>query len=224
MTQRLRILFSRSPAAIELAGKDILKAWEAAIAAVQRKQGREDCTRSRLAAALALSAGMTADAEVLDAFLEEPLAARVIREEAPRDLPAGISLVEVDEVGLGLPSLQSDVRWAEYRVRMREEGAKLEAAVGCFMALETLPWEEARETKTRRYDIRAAVLALKACTGADGALEMRLRSDATLTCRPEQVVAALGLALPVAVHRKRIGLATKSPVREAWRRRGRFSE
>jgi hypothetical protein len=53
---------------------------------------------------------------------------------------------------------------------------------------------------------------------------MVLRCDNTATGRPEQVVAALGLPEPAAIHRQELVLAGTSPAREAWRRAGRFVE
>ena len=224
MTQRLRIWFGRSEAAGDLTNSDILRVWREAVAEVQRLLGGAACDRPKLAFAASLSAGMTAEADVLDAYLQSALPPAALREWAPAALPAGISMVDIQEVGLGLPSLQSDVRWAEYVVRLEGSDARAnEAAVSRFMGCDALPWEETRESKTRRYDIRALVLDLALVEEDGTVLVMRLRTDATATGRPDQVVAALGLGVPAAVHRRRLGLATKSSVLVAWRRYGRFA-
>jgi radical SAM-linked protein len=224
MTQRLRIWFGRSEAAGELTNGDILRVWREVIGEIQRLVGGSGCDRPKLAMAASLGAGMTAEAEVLDAFLDFGLPPASVREWARAALPDGISLVDAQEVGLGLPSLQSDVRWAEYVVRLAASDVTAnEAAVSAFLKHDTMPWEETRETKTKRYDIRAMVLGLTLCDEDGGMLGMRLRTDASATGRPEQVVVALGLGIPMAVHRLRLGLATKSQVVAAWRRSGRFT-
>jgi len=226
VTQRLRLWFSRGEASAELTNGDILRVWREAIGEVQSLLGDPACDTPKLALAASLTTGMTAEAEVLDAYLDSALPPAAVREWVPAALPDGISLVDAQEVGLGLPSLQSDVRWAEYVVRLRpsDGAASVEAAVRCFLARDSLPWEEVRESKTRRYDIRAVVLDLSRCERDPPVLEMRLRMDAMITGRPEQVVAALGLGVPDSLHRRRLGLATKSQVLAAWRRSGRFRE
>jgi radical SAM-linked protein len=226
MTQRLRIWFGRGEKAAELTNSDLLRVWREAIGEVQRVLGNDDCARPKLAVAASLPAGMTAESEVLDAFLEYGIAPSALRDWAPAALPEGISLVDVQEVGLGLPSLQSDIRWAEYTVRLglpgRAESA--EAAVSCFLARDSFPWEEVRDARTRRYDIRALVLDLFVTDEEPAGLKMRLRTDAVRMGRPEQVLEALGLGVPAAVRRSRLGLATKSQVLAAWRRSGRFTD
>ena len=226
MTQRLRIWFGRSEVAAQLTNSDILRVSRGAIGEVQRLLCDDACERPKLAVAASLPAGMTAESDVLDAFLESGIAPRAVREWLPAALPEGIALVDVQEVGMGLPSLQSDIRWAEYVVGLTASGVveSAEAAVSCFLGRGSLPWEEVRDAKIRRYDIRPLVLDLTVCNQDSSVLEMRLRTDAAITGRPEQVVIALGLGLPAAVHRRRLGLATKSQVLAAWRRSGRFTD
>jgi len=160
----------------------------------------------------------------------------VTRRTAPPDfmrsvsgqLPAGIEVLEVAEVGLGLPSLQSEMRWARYRVEGPFEGTpeEVRSAVERFLAAESIPWQHMREKQVRKYDIRALVRDVRLDDAARGsyALAMVLRCDNTATGRPEQVVAALGLPEPSVIHRQELVLAATSLARQAWRRRGRFEQ
>jgi radical SAM-linked protein len=182
--------------------------------------------RPRLAS-LALPAGLTSDGEVLDAYVEQMLSCAQVKARLNEVLPAGLRVSSVVEIGLSFPSLQADVRWADYGV-VPEPGVsrgELAAAVERFLALKTLPWEQAFETRVKRYDIRDTVMSLRLFE-VDGSLTlvMRLRTDVTGAGRPEQVLLALGLPPAHRIHRLRTGFATVSPAMEAWRRRGRFQE
>lgn len=229
VNQRLRIRFSRSEG---LTNRDVFRIWEAAIAEVARLAPagapiEAAAERPKLAVAAPLAAGATSDEEVIDAYLERPLPPAFLRAWLPAALVPGVHLVSVEEVGLGLPSIQSDVRWAEYLVCVSPPLglAAAEAAVAGFLARESFAWEQARETKVKRYDIRAVVKDL-AVEARDGNifLRMRLQTDGAITGRPEQVIAALDLGRPSSIHRTSLGFATKSQVLNAWRRLGRFGE
>jgi radical SAM-linked protein len=153
------------------------------------------------------------------------LTPRQLIERATPQLPPGIAVRSVEEVGLSLPALQAEVRFAEYDVDLEDAAAAgVEAAVDAFLAAESVPWEHMREEEVRRYDIRALVEDIRV-TRPDPAmlrLRMRLRNDNAGSGRPDQVVAALGLGAPWRIHRTRLILAGVSPAREAWRKRGRF--
>ena len=182
----------------------------------------------RLSLAAPLAVGVTSDAELMDVYLSTAMNPKEFLQEVSAQLPAGFVVLEAEEVGMGLPSLQSEVRWAEYDVEGPLEGTadELVAAVQRFLAAEHIPWEHLREEKVRRYDIRALVQDLKVEDVAAGRyrLGMRLRCDNTATGRPDQVAAALGLPPPDRIHRTGLRLAGTSPTRQAWRRQGRFME
>ncbi|MFW6125973.1 MAG: DUF2344 domain-containing protein, partial [Chloroflexota bacterium] len=124
----------------------------------------------------------------------------------------GIGLLKTEQVGLTAPSLQSQVRQAEYRVSVESEKgeAEVERAIRSFLDMEHVPWQHQRDREVRRYDLRPLVHRLwvvgweeRLCT-----LGMRLRSDSTATGRPEQVTAALGFTgRPRFIHRSRLILA-----------------
>jgi hypothetical protein len=138
-------------------------------------------------------------------------------------LPDSIEALEAWEVGMGLPSLPTLVRWADYEVDVPAAAGDIREPVAALLALEALPWEDMRGEKTRHYDLRALVheIAVDAANGKTR-LRMRLRCEPSRVGRPEQVVQALGLPEPLRVHRVRLVLNEASPARDAWRRRGRF--
>jgi len=53
-----------------------------------------------------------------------------------------------------MPSLQSQVRQAEYKVEIATDKSKdeVEAAINTLLEKESLPWEHQRDTGPRKYD------------------------------------------------------------------------
>ena len=224
--QRVRIRFARGPEAGAVGHVDLARLWERALeeagVAVSRSQGRRGQARLTLAAGLPL--GVTSEGELLDVVLWERLRTDELVARVRPNLPPGIELRDAWEAGMGLPSLPTAVRWADYEVDVAAaEG--LDEAIASFLARETLAWRDTRGEKVREYDLRPLVQELrvdKRC-GELTRLSMRLRCDAAGVGRADQVVLALGLPQAVRVHRRRLVLAEVSPARDAWRRRGRFA-
>jgi len=228
--QRFRVRFRRGEEVKYITHLDLMRSWERAMrrAGVALAYSEGHTPHPRLSLAAPLAVGVTSSAELMDVFLSRRIAPRDFMRSVSAQLPAGIEILEVAEVGLGLPSLQSEARWARYRVEgpfggSHEEGR---SAIDRFLAAESIPWEHMRDKEVRRYDIRTLVRELWVDEAPSGsyALGMVLRCDNTATGRPEQVVAALGLPEPTVIHRQELVLAGTSPAREAWRRAGRFVE
>jgi radical SAM-linked protein len=228
--QRLRVRFRRGAEAKYITHLDLMRFWERALrragATLAYSEGHTPHPRLSLAAPLAV--GVTSSAELMDIFLTRRTALLDLAHSVSGQLPAGVEILEVAEVGLSLPSLQSEVRWARYRVEGPFDGASEEvrSAIDRFLAAESIPWQHMREKQVRKYDIRALVRDLRVddAPGGSYALAMVLRCDNTATGRPEQVVAALGLPEPSVIPRQELVLAGTSLARQAWRRRGRFEQ
>jgi radical SAM-linked protein len=160
----------------------------------------------------------------MDVFVESALTPAAFVEHVTPQLPPAVRLVRVEEAGLNLPSLQAEVRAAEYEVDLQAPpDHDMERAVSALLAAETFPWEHKREDETKTYDLRALIhdITVYRCDGGVR-IKMLLRADNTGSGRPEQVVAALGLPAPRRIHRTRLVLSGASPARQAWRKRGRF--
>ena len=219
--QRLRIRFACGPdAGRSDLGRTWREAFEAAGVEVSRGQGRRG---QRLVFAAGLPQNVSSEGELLDVVLARPVRPDELVVRVRAQLPAGVELREAWQVGFGLPSLPSAVRWADYEVDVPVTDG-LDEAIAAFLARETLSWRDTRGEKVREYDLRPLVQELRVECARDGVarLAMRLRCDATGVGRPDQVVLALGLALPLRTHRRRLVLADVSPARDAWQRRGRF--
>jgi len=119
------------------------------------------------------------------------------------------------ETGLGLPSLQSQVLNADYKVIIEtdRDRAGVEESIGSLLAAETLPWQHARDKEIRKYDLRALIDTIRLDTWEPPlcTLWMRLRCDSRGTGRPEQVTSALGFAgPPKSIHRTTLVLAQQN--------------
>lgn len=226
--QRLRVTFTRGEEVKYIAHLDLMRLWERALrrAGVDLAYSEGFTPHARLSLGAPLAVGVTSGGELMDVFLSSRTSLRRFLEDVSQQLPAGIEILGVDEVGLGLSSLQSEVRWSDYEVEVPadRDGPAVEEAVRRFLAAESIPWEHLRDKEIRRYDIRGLVQDIRMEGQANRVhrLVMRLRADSSGTGRPEQVTAALGLPQPARIHRRRLILAENSPAREAWRRRGRF--
>ena len=116
--QRLRLTFSRSEELKYISHLDLMRLWQRALrrADIPLVYSQGFSPHPRLSLAAPLAVGVTSGGELMDIFLERRVSPhfflKVIREQLPR----GIDISEVTEVGLGLPSLQSQVRYAEYKV------------------------------------------------------------------------------------------------------------
>jgi len=228
--QRLRVRFRRGEEVKYITHLDLMRFWERTLrrAEVPLAYSEGHTPHPRLSLAVPLAVGVTSSAELMDVFLTRRTAPLEFIRSVGAQIPPGIEISEVAEVGLGLPSLQSEVRWARYRVEGKCDGPpeQVRSAVDRFLAAESIPWEHLREKEVRRYDIRALVRDLWSEDAPPGCyvLSMVLRCDNRAAGRPEQVAAALGLAEPTSIHREELVLAGTSPGRQAWRRSGRFVE
>lgn len=232
--QRLRIRFARGPEAAAIGHLDLARAWERGLvdAGVSLSYSQGTRAQARLTLAAGLPMGVTSEGELLDVILARRADATRLAECVREHLPQGLAALEVHEVGIGVPSLPASVRWADYDVDVpsTDGGEALRAAVEVLLTASTLPWKDTRGEKTRHYDLRPLVLALRVLddetdyetAGCTAHLVMRLRCDASGVGRPDQVVKALGHSEAARIHRKRLVLAEVSPAHDAWRRRGRF--
>jgi hypothetical protein len=123
-----------------------------------------------------------------------------------------VDLLEVWHVPLTAPSLQSQLRYAEYRVEVAAEwsGEEMRVAVDCLMRARELPWQHMRDTGPRLYDLRPLIdrIWLEGEDKVTFVLGMRLLCGPQGTGRPEQVAAALGVKEhPLSTHRTGLVLA-----------------
>jgi radical SAM-linked protein len=211
--QRLRVTFSRGAGARFISHLDLMRFWERAVRRARLPVSYSEgfTPHAQIALAAPLSVGQTSDGEVMDLYLAEPLAPGEVCARLKAQLPPFLEIASVEQVEVGLPSLQSLVRAAEYRVSLQPgvEPALIEKKVDEFLAAASVPWEHRRDKDVKRYDLRPLVETLAVLEEGTGlVLKMRLRATEGGTARADQVAAALGVGDAVAgIHRVRLLLA-----------------
>jgi radical SAM-linked protein len=226
--QRVRIRYAISSDSAMLGQRDIVEAWERACADAQVPLAYSEGKRPspQISIAAPLSQGVTSNCELLDLYLSEVCPPDDILQRLAARLPAGITPVSAEEIGVSGPSLQSQLRRAEYRIEV--EGADLaaiEASVGRLLTARTFPAEYKREARIREYDLRPLVLSICVTETDTGVmLAVRLRAEAERTARADQVAIALGLPENSRIERTALELEEVSPVVLSYRRAGEPNE
>jgi len=212
--QRLRLKFSRGEELKFLSHLDLMRLWERALrrAGLPLAYSEGFTPHPQIALAAPLSVGVTSQAELMDVFLSRWVSPQSFTAQTEKQLPKGIELLDVRPVGPRAPSLQSQIRFIEYKVDVETEQGReeVESALQSFLSAKELPWHHFRDTGARYYDLRALVdeLWLIDCHDSLCVLGMRLRCDEKGTGRPEQVTKALGFSQhPKSVHRTKLILS-----------------
>jgi radical SAM-linked protein len=159
--------------------------------------------------AVPLAVGVTSEAELMDVFVTKWVSPHWFTTTVNQQLPPGIEILGVYQAALVMPSLQSQVRYAEYAVEVEtKKGPKdIESTVSGLLSLEHLPWHHQRDTGQRSYDLRTLIDDLWLVDWRDPycTIGMRLGCDSGGSGRPEQVTLALGFAhYPQSIHRTKL--------------------
>jgi radical SAM-linked protein len=210
--QRLRIKFSRGEKIEFISHLDIIRLWERVLrrAGVPLAYSQGFSPHPQIALAVPLSVGVTSETELMDISCSRPVSPQWFTGVIKQQLPAGVDIIQVQPVSLLLPSLQSQVRFAEYAVTLNTTKSRAEAedSIQKIMALQHLPWQHQRDTGIKSYDLRTLIDRIWLITWqADyTTIGMKLRTDNTGSGRPEQVTAALGFTGHPATHRTNLFL------------------
>jgi len=214
--QRLRIRFCRGQEVKFISHLDILRLWQRALhrAEITVAYSEGFSPHPRISLAAPLPTGVTGQAELMDILCTKWVSPHFFTATVSQQLPPGIEILQVYQVALTMPSLQSQVRYAEYRVEVEtEKGQKdIESALTELLSMKHLPWQHQRDTGTRNYDLRSLIDDLWLIDGHSGycTLGMRLRCDNSGSGRPEQVTTALGFTHhPQSIHRTKLLLETR---------------
>jgi len=213
--QRLRIRFSRGQEVKFISHLDIMRLWQRALnrAGISLACSEGFNPHPRMSLAVPLAVGVTSEAELMDITLTRFVSPHFFTSAVGQQLPPGIEILQVYPVAPTLPSLQSQVRYAEYKVEVETEKEQkdVESALASLLSVEHLPWQHQRDTGPRKYDLRALIDDLWLIDWRSGycTIGMRLHCDSNGSGRPEQVAAALGFThYPRSLHRTKLVLKT----------------
>lgn len=212
--QRLRVRFARGEAIKFISHLDLMRLWQRALrrAGMPLAYSGGFNPHPRMSLAAPLPIGVTSEAELMDILIKKWVSPHFLTSALSEQLPAGIEIRQVYPVSLTLPSLQAQVRFAEYRVEVETEEKDIEAKIASLLSLKQLPWQHQRDTGPKSYDLRALIddLWLINFQPPGGTIGMRLRCDSGGSGRPEQVTAALGFShYPRSIHRTKLILETR---------------
>jgi radical SAM-linked protein len=201
--QRLRICYAKGEPLKYISHLDLARAWER----VFRRAGLPVAysygfnPRPRFQMAAALPVGVTGRAELLDLRLAEPMTSEEVLSQLRPALPAGLEVLKVDEVDLRLPSLQSGIRAADYRVVVgsQETAAAIQTRIQGLLDAPTLPRQRFQKGKVQSYNLRPFIqrMAVEPGQTEGQVLTMLLQASPEGAGRPDEVLEALGLSLDV---------------------------
>jgi len=202
--QRIRFTFSKGEEIRYISHLDMMRLWKRALrrANVPLAYSKGFNPQPKISIAAPLPVGFTGEGEVMDIVLERPVSLASLARSVKKQIPLGITLKEVREVYMALPSLQSQVRFAEYTVSPLDD-EEVQNRIEELLATEALP----RERRGKKYDLRPLIDDLRL---EGSSLWMRLKHDAQGAGRPDEVLAALGLERAgKAIHRTRLIFASQ---------------
>lgn len=199
--QRLRLQFKKGDQLKYISHLDLARTWERifrrAALPIAYSQGFNPRPRFQIAAALPV--GVTGRSEYLDVWLTERLAPEEVRVRSMPTLPPGLEVISVQEVDLRGPSLQSQMRAAEYRsvVQTQEPLEAVRTRVQALLDATTLLRQRHHKGKVQTYDLRSLIqsIIVEPAQAEQLVLLMRLQSSPEGAGRPDQVLEALGLSL-----------------------------
>lgn len=201
--QRVRIEYAKGEALKYISHLDLARAWERAFRRaglpVAYSQGFNPRPRFQMAAALPV--GVTGRSELLDLWLTEPLPPQEVIDRLQPNLPPGLEALDAEEVDLRAPSLQSQMRAADYRVvvHSQEPVEAIRIRVATLLEASTVPRRRQHKGRWQTYNLRPLLQSVSVERGESRGhvLAMRLQASPQGAGRPDEVLDALGLSLAV---------------------------
>jgi radical SAM-linked protein len=199
--QRLRIQFAKGAALQYISHLDLNRTWERAFrrAALPLAYSQGFNPRPRFQIAAALPVGVMGRAELLDLWLDVELdPAQVLGRLRPA-LPPGLEVLDVEEVDLRAPALQSQMQAAGYRVEVRtsEPPVGIEARIRQLLDAPSILRQRHHKGRMQSYDLRPLVQDIEVEGGEAGQVVLRVRLQASPqgAGRPDEVLDVLGLSV-----------------------------
>lgn len=199
--QRLRLRFAKGEALKYISHLDLARTWERAFrrAALPVVYSKGFNPRPRFQIAAALPVGVTGWNEYLDVWLTESLGDEEVLSRLQSALPPGLEVLDIEEVELQAPALQSQMRAADYQavIRSQEPLEAVRTRIEALLDAPTVPRQRHHKGKMRTYDLRPLIESVAADPGPAGVhiVSMRLQASPEGAGRPDAVLETLGLSL-----------------------------
>src|SRR5271157_612658 len=158
---RLRVRFCRGEELKFISHLDIIRLWVRAMrrARIPLEYTEGFSPHPRISLAVPLSVGVTAENELMDISITKVVSPHWFIDTVNRQLPDGLKVLEASPVGLNVPSLQSQVRFTQYQVKLKTDKSEeeIKIAIDHLLAMESLPWHHERDTGRKSYDLRTLI-------------------------------------------------------------------
>lgn len=208
--QRLRIRFGKVGSLRYTGNLDLAKVWERTLRRanlpILYTQGFN--TRPRISLPVPLPLGMTSECEIIDIAMRETVELSGLLDQIQAVSPSGLQLLDVEEVPVNAPNIQSLVRSAHYRITFLDpvDWEGLQRRIDDLLAEKRLIRE--REVKGKRrsvLDARPLIYSLKR-DGDD--LIAHLATGEYGNLRAEEILEMLSVTTYASIHRFRIEFVT----------------
>ena len=193
--QRVRIHYRKGEELQYIGNLDLHRIWERTFRRAQIKlaysQGFHPQPRMHQACPLRL--GFTSQVELLDFWCDSEESLAELQEKLVKTVQPGIEIVELTNVPLKSPPLQSIVESVVYNVYL-DQSHDLDDISGKIEELNKAD-RCMRERRGKPYDLRSLLLKLSLDTSAQPAMiTMQLSALPGATGRPEEVLDELGIS------------------------------
>ena len=193
MPIRIRVRYSKAGNLRFIGHLDTQRLFERALRRaglpIRYTQGFSKHMRLNLASALPL--GFVSSAEMLDFWLDEPLATEEICEKLQEALPADIQVIELDQVDNSLPSLQGSLLASDYKITLPEEKNSEEYLHKLEQLLAQSEIPIIRRKKTVDYKPLILDYSLQVDSQTRCTLHLKLSSTAGGNARPDDILKLL---------------------------------
>lgn len=198
--QRLRLTFSKEGAARYIGHLDLARTFERSLnrAGIPIAYTQGFNRRPRMAFAAPLPLGFLSKGELVDLWLGQQLEPGPAREQMMAKMAPGIDILQVEEVPLRSPSLQSITAKAIYTVTPLDpvDSAALEGQINRLLGSSHLPRQRKKgKGKVKAYDLRPLIvdLALQSPESSQISIRMELLLKTGKSGRPDEVLQELAL-------------------------------
>lgn len=191
--QRLRLRYAKRGPARFSSSRDFSRAFERALrrAEIPMAYSSGFSPHPRISYANAAPTGAATEAEYVEIGLAARCDPEAVRAALNEALPPGISIEQVAEAAG--PALAERMEASRWRVRLQVASGDLASAVAALLEAPSVEVERMTKNGVRRFDARAAVVALDVVDAAS--FEVLLRQGTPLV-RPDDVTRALSVVAP----------------------------
>jgi radical SAM-linked protein len=203
---RIRITFSKYGAMQYVGHLDLHRSWERTFRrsglCLAYSQGFHPQPRLNLACALPL--GFTSQCEILDAWLEQDRPTTEVRDAVTNALPPGLEIIDLENVDLHAPALQTQVTSSVYVITLLDTILDLADRLQKITRAEHLP----RLRRNKSYDLRPLIeniFLLPQDEAGRSRFSVQLAARDGATGRPEELLDELAIKFEdTHIHRARL--------------------